>query len=129
MRRMRRVSLAAAIVLTLCSIPPASAQIKDCEELKTEIAAKLDAKGVKNYSLEIVAADAVGNATVVGSCAGGAKRITYTQNYGVRTATNLAPPYEVLKEGKTVGRRGRHRSSVTVEGDKLYFTPVRLKVE
>ena len=93
---MRRVSLVAAIVLTLCCILPVSAQIKDCEELKTEIAAKLDAKGVKNYSLEIVAADAVGNATVVGSCAGGAMRITYTRTDATRTATNLAPPDEVL---------------------------------
>ena len=30
---------------------------KPCEELKTEIAAKLDAKGVKGYSLDIVAKD------------------------------------------------------------------------
>ena len=33
---------------------PAYAQ-KPCEELKAEIAAKLEAKGVKNYQLEIVA--------------------------------------------------------------------------
>ena len=31
---------------------------KPCEELKTEIAAKLDARGVKGYSLDIVAKDA-----------------------------------------------------------------------
>ena len=77
---MRRVSLASAMIIALWGIPSAAAQAKNCEELKTEIAAKLDAKGVRNYTLEIVAADAVGNATVVGSCGGGTMRITYKRN-------------------------------------------------
>lgn len=51
---------------------------KSCEELKTEIAAKLDAKGVKGYSLEIVAKDAdVADGKVVGTCEGGTKKIVY----------------------------------------------------
>ena len=50
---------------------------KDCEELKSEIAAKLDGKGVKNYSLDIVANDQVEDRKVVGSCAGGARKIVY----------------------------------------------------
>ena len=50
---------------------------KPCEELKTEIAAKLDAKGVKGYDLQIVANDSVGEQKVVGSCDGGTKKITY----------------------------------------------------
>ncbi len=56
--------------------PPAFAG-KDCEELKTEIAAKLDAKGVVGYTLEIVAAEDVKDQKVVGSCNGGTKKITY----------------------------------------------------
>lgn len=52
---------------------------KACEELKTEVAAKLDGKGVKGYTLEIVAADKTGDAKVVGSCEGGAKKLTYTK--------------------------------------------------
>jgi Protein of unknown function (DUF1161) len=50
---------------------------KACEELKTEIAAKLDAKGVKNYSLTIVPNDKAGDGKVVGSCEGGTKKILY----------------------------------------------------
>ena len=50
---------------------------KPCEELKSEIAAKLDAKGVKNYELTIVANADVGDQKVVGSCEGGTKKITY----------------------------------------------------
>ena len=52
---------------------------KPCEELKSEIAAKLDAKNVAGYVLDIVEADKVGDAKVVGSCEGGAKKITYAK--------------------------------------------------
>lgn len=64
------------IVAALLAAGPAVAG-KPCEELKTEIAAKLDAKGVKGYELQAVAADAVGDQKVVGSCEGGTKKITY----------------------------------------------------
>ena len=53
---------------------------KDCEELKSEIAAKLDAKGVSGYTLEIVAVEDVKEEKVVGSCEGGAKKITYKKD-------------------------------------------------
>jgi len=52
---------------------------KACEELKSEIAAKLDAKNVTGYTLDIVETDKVGDAKVVGTCEGGAKKITYTK--------------------------------------------------
>lgn len=49
---------------------------KSCEELKAEIAAKLDAKGVKGYTLEVVKkGDPAGK--VVGSCEAGSKEIVY----------------------------------------------------
>lgn len=50
---------------------------KDCEELKSEIAAKLEAKGVAGYVLEIVANAEVGDRTVVGSCDAGTRKILY----------------------------------------------------
>ena len=50
---------------------------KPCEELKAEIAAKLDAKGVSGYSLEIVDKGAAAGGTVVGKCEAGAKVIVY----------------------------------------------------
>ncbi|MGO4001721.1 DUF1161 domain-containing protein [Pseudomonas fluorescens] len=50
---------------------------KPCEELKTEIAAKLDAKGVSGYTLEIVDKDASTGGKVVGTCEGGSKEIVY----------------------------------------------------
>ena len=67
--------VAAGLALTGSSALAAKA----CEELKTEIAAKLDAKKVTGYALDIVEADKVADAKVVGSCEGGAKKIVYTK--------------------------------------------------
>lgn len=50
---------------------------KDCEEMKGELTAKLQAKGVKKFTLEIVPAEQVKDEKVVGSCDGGTKKITY----------------------------------------------------
>lgn len=50
---------------------------KACEELKAEIAAKLDARGVSNYSLEIVDKGAAAGGKVVGTCEKGTKEIVY----------------------------------------------------
>ncbi|MFJ5256885.1 DUF1161 domain-containing protein [Pseudomonas koreensis] len=50
---------------------------KPCEELKSEIAAKIDAKGASSYSLEIVDKGAAAGGKVVGSCEGGTKEIVY----------------------------------------------------
>ena len=67
------LALAAVLFVPACSF----AQAKACEDLKSEIAAKLDAKGVKGYSLDILAKDQDSDAKVVGTCEGGAKKIVY----------------------------------------------------
>jgi hypothetical protein len=69
----------ALVVITLFIYTLAFAQIKPCDELKGEIDAKLQAKSVANYTLEIVPADEVKDQKVVGSCDGGKKKITYTK--------------------------------------------------
>ena len=75
---MKRALSTAVVVLSLFSLN-AFAQSKSCEDLKMEIAAKLDEKGVKNYELKIVAPEEVKGETVVGSCDGGTRRIIYTR--------------------------------------------------
>ena len=50
---------------------------KPCDELKSEIAAKIDAKGASGYSLEVVDKGTSTDAKVVGSCEGGTKEIVY----------------------------------------------------
>jgi hypothetical protein len=64
---------ATAILLT----QTAHAAPKPCDELKAEIAIKLDEKGVKGYEITAVDNDKVGDAKVVGSCDGGTKKLTY----------------------------------------------------
>lgn len=74
---MKRLSL---IIALACLLPSAWAQVKPCDELKVEIATKIDANGVKNYTLDIVPTEQVGDRKVVGSCEGGAKKIVYVRN-------------------------------------------------
>ena len=83
------ITLAAVLFVPACSYAQAA---KPCEELKTEIATKLDAKGVKSYSLEIVAKDQDTDGKVVGNCEGGTKKIVYR-----RTA---AAPQSPAKEAE-----------------------------
>jgi len=74
---MKTLATIGALLLVVAS---AHAQgIKPCEELKTEIATKLDAKGVKPYTLEIAAKDKDADGKVVGTCEGGAKKIMYSK--------------------------------------------------
>ena len=67
--------VAAALALAGSS---AFAAGKSCDELKTEIAAKLDAKKVTGYTLDIVDA-AKADGKVVGTCESGAKKIVYSK--------------------------------------------------
>jgi Protein of unknown function (DUF1161) len=60
---------------------------KPCEELKDEITKKLDAKGVKGYTLDIVAKDKDAEGKTVGTCEGGSKKIIYT-----KTSAPAEPP-------------------------------------
>lgn len=74
-----KLLLATAMIAATLAAAPAHAR-KDCEELKNEIAAKIDANGVKSYTLEAIAADAESAAKVVGSCNGGTQRIVYQRS-------------------------------------------------
>jgi hypothetical protein len=69
------------LFLAILAFAPA-AFAKSCDELKSEIAAKLDAKNVSNYTLEIVAKDAESDGKVVGTCDGGTKKIIYKKMQG-----------------------------------------------
>jgi len=68
-------SFAMLLVLALAAAPAMAA--KPCEDLKAEIAAKIEANGVKHYTLEIVPKDATADGKVVGACDGGTKKIVY----------------------------------------------------
>jgi hypothetical protein len=76
---MKKLATPLALFATFLFTAPAFAQTS-CDELKSNIAAKLESKGVKNYQLEIVAADEAKDAKVVGTCEHGKKKITYRKS-------------------------------------------------
>lgn len=75
---MKLVSIPFVIMMVFASTM-AFADIKPCDELKGEIDAKLQAKGVVNYTLDIIPADQVKDQSVVGSCDGGTMKIVYSK--------------------------------------------------
>jgi hypothetical protein len=75
---MKRLTLA---ILGCLLASQALAAPKPCEELKAEIEAKIQARGVTSYTLEIVSNDEVHDQNmVVGSCDNGTKKIIYQKN-------------------------------------------------
>ena len=66
----------AAMVLGL-SGSSAWADKKDCNELKTEIEAKIKKNGVDKFTLDVVDKDAQAEGKVVGTCDGQTKKIVY----------------------------------------------------
>jgi len=66
---------------------------KPCEDLKAEIAKKLDAKGVTAYTLDVVEKGKEGDAKVVGGCDGATKTIVYS-----RAASSESKPAEAKKQ-------------------------------
>jgi len=86
---------AAVLTLSLC-VTPVFAQGKPCEELKSEILAKLQAKGVKDPDsrLAIVPTEEIKDQKVIGSCEGGKKKITYTVP-GADTGSATQPAHSV----------------------------------
>lgn len=91
---MTRFFVTTTAILLLAT--PALAQIKPCEELKSEIEEKIKKNGVQAFTLDIVpkgeasktAAStegdakkeaAAGKGKVVGTCEGGTKQILYTK--------------------------------------------------
>ncbi len=50
---------------------------RDCADLQREIAGKIEANGVRSYSLQIVRADQATSGTIVGHCDGGSRKIAY----------------------------------------------------
>src|SRR5260370_42650346 len=87
------MKLLAAIGFLLFVSAPAHAQAaKPCEELKDEVTKKLNAKGVKGYTLDIVAKDKDAGGKVVGTCDGGAKKIIYNRPSAPAETPAKEPP-------------------------------------
>lgn len=67
---------ATALIASLLALP---ALATPCDQVKAEIAKKIDAKGVKAYTLDAIAAADVKDQKVVGVCEGGKMKIVYAR--------------------------------------------------
>jgi Ni/Co efflux regulator RcnB len=75
---MKRIVLA---IICMASAAGAMAATKSCEQLKAEIEAKIQARNVTSYTLEIVSRKDVHDQNmVVGTCEGGTRKIIYQRN-------------------------------------------------
>lgn len=71
------VAMSFALTSTACF-----AAAVPCDELKDKITQKLEGKGVKGFTLDVVAKDTETTDRVVGECAGGKKKIVYKKAGG-----------------------------------------------
>ena len=80
---MKRWTVAAALLFVsasgLAQTTPTALPHKSCDDLKSEISKKLDAKGAVGYTLDAVEKSREGGGKVVGSCDGGSKSLVYTR--------------------------------------------------
>jgi len=82
----RRTFIATSLLL----ISSAAFAAKPCDELKSEIDAKFQAKGVQNYSLDILANGTADSGKSVGTCDGGTKFISYKRGVATQQAAAKA---------------------------------------
>jgi len=78
------------VVPLIVAVIPVVALAKDCNEVKAEIDAKIKAKGVANYDLQIVNGPEVTDGRTVGNCEAGAKRIVYFRSENPSASKVLA---------------------------------------
>lgn len=68
-----------AIAAMLC-FAASAARATPCDEVKSQVEAKIKGHGVKAYTLDVVAAAEVKDQKVVGSCEGGKKKLVYRRS-------------------------------------------------
>jgi hypothetical protein len=67
------------LALSLLLVSAASQAADTCEPLRAQIEAKIASKGVANFTVTVVEADASVAGEVVGNCAQGTKKIVYAK--------------------------------------------------
>ncbi len=81
-----------ALVLGVSTLSATALAGKDCEELKGEIDARIKAKGVSSFSLNVVENESAAEGKVVGTCGGGTKKIVYVRGESNVTVTAAKTP-------------------------------------
>ncbi|HSD36928.1 MAG TPA: DUF1161 domain-containing protein [Rhodocyclaceae bacterium] len=65
------------LAVSLAALMAPAFAAKSCDELKSEIEAKIKGHGVETFTLDVVPSAEVKDQKVVGSCGGGASKIVY----------------------------------------------------
>src|SRR5690606_40741990 len=91
------------LLVPLLFLPQLQAATKPCDALKAEIAAKLEARGVHEYQLEITNPGGAAGWTVVGTCAGGTREILYRRG---RAEPPETPPDERIPDAVPLDHDG-----------------------
>lgn len=84
--------VASVVILAFASVLAYAQGPKSCEELKSEIAKKVEANGAKTYTLEIVAKDKEAEGKQVGTCGGGTMKIMYLRTSPAPAAAPAPKP-------------------------------------
>ena len=74
---MKSVIMMTAIAISACALANPAWAKTSCEEVTAQIETKIKAKGVKDFTLTVIAKDEKTDLRVVGTCDGGAKKIVY----------------------------------------------------
>ena len=74
---MKSVIMTTALAISVCALASPALAKTSCEDLKAQIEAKIQGKGVKAFTLSIVPKDEKTDLRVVGTCDGGSKKIVY----------------------------------------------------
>jgi hypothetical protein len=80
------------VILAFASVLAYAQGPKSCEDLKSEIAKKVEANGAKVYTLDIVAKDKEAEGKQVGTCGGGTMKIMYLRTSPAPTAAPAPKP-------------------------------------
>lgn len=73
---MKKFILASGLILLSAT---SWAAVTSCDAIKSKVETRLEGKGVKHYTLDVVAKDAETKNRVVGRCEGGSKKIIYAR--------------------------------------------------
>jgi hypothetical protein len=89
--------VASIVVLLFASVLAYAQGPKSCEDLKAEIAKKVEANGAKTYTLDIVAKDKEAEGKEVGHCGGGTMKIMYIRTSPPPAAAESKPAAKPAK--------------------------------
>ena len=74
---MKSVIMTTALAISVCAVAGPAWARTSCDDVKAQIETKIQAKGVKEYTLTAVPKDEKTDLRVVGTCDGGTRKITY----------------------------------------------------